>query len=352
MARRGKRKAEQPPLKGHTTNRDDHEQGSGPSTVLGVVTGSQALALHMQSPCPRSVSTQHSALLSARSTPMLLPVPQAQPMAMHGAAASGMIARPRPLSPKLSRLPPLVQAPIANVVQSDDDASDDDGGGTSTDLPPFLAPLAHQEDATPLYYSEAMRQMRSILKKMIKGAGAWKQCVIAINATAMTTCGKMVLLSCMDHTGFDPKNATAMANLKHLKLIEEAVRSHHGFIKLFDLVFEHSNAMTMKGMNIVSTCTGEASATETSNRVAAGQRPRFCMNTARKTDTSKSSITPAYIGESAIEMEGVVFDLKTYPDNSQGADICVHTCLVLNQNQDRTVLRFLTRQNRIIDMSK
>ena len=218
-----------------------------------------------------------------------------------------------------------------------------------TDLPPFLAPLAHQEDATPLYYSEAMRQMRSILKKMIKGAGAWKQCVIAINATAMTTCGKMVLLSCMDHTGFDPKNATAMANLKHLKLIEEAVRSHHGFMKLFGLVFDHSPAITLKGMKIVSTCTGEASTTETSRRAAAAQRPRFAMNTARKHDTAKSSTTPAYIGEDAIDMNGVVFELKTYPDNSQGGDICIHTCGVLNKNQDNSVLRFLTQQHTIID---
>jgi len=191
-----------------------------------------------------------------------------------------------------------------------------------------------------------------MLAKAIKSAGAWKQCVIAINACAMTTSGQMVLLSCMDHTGFDPKDATAMANLEHLKLIEEAVRSHHQFMKLFDLVFHLSPAMNMKGMRMVSTCTGEASDTETSRRFAAAQSPRFAMNTARKHDTAKSSTTPAYIGEKAINKNGVVFDLKTYPDNSQGGNMCYHTCIVLNQNQDNTVLRFLTNLDRIVDMSK
>jgi len=38
--------------------------------------------------------------------------------------------------------------------------------------------------------------------------------------------------------------------------------------------------------------------------------------------------------------------------NSQGGNMCYHTCIVLNQNQDNTVLRFLTNLDRIVDMSK
>jgi len=76
------------------------------------------------------------------------------------------------------------------------------------------------------------------------------------------------------------------------------------------------------------------------------------MNAARSHDTSKSSTTPAYLGERAADMDGVVFQLKTNIDNSTGGSICIKTCGVLNNLPDNTLLRFLVEQDRIIDMSK
>jgi len=242
-------------------------------------------------------------------------------------------------------------APIDNNGQSadhEDDTNHEDD--TSTDLPPMLVPLAHQEDDTPLHLSEARRQLRSSLQKAITKAGGKKRCLIAFNACAKTTTGNLAVLSCRDHTGFDPRDAAAMTDLKHLKLLEEAVRDQYDFIKAFGLVFNKTPSMCLTGMRIVGTCTGDAGSKELSRCIGGGGSPKFA--TSQSHDTSKSSSTPALLGERAAEMQGVVFTLKTNVDNSQGGEICTKTRGMLNQNQDNTMLRFLQVQDRTVDMSK
>jgi len=238
-----------------------------------------------------------------------------------------------------------MQAPVANNGQSEDE-----GGAKSTGLPPMLGPLVQQTDATPLPFSEAMRQLESSLFTAIKMAGKSKRCCIAYNACAITTTGQLVILACVDHTGFDPRDAADMANLKRLEVIEEAVRSQHGFMKLFALVFDQTPSVSKKGMDIVSTCTGDASNQEASRSILTGQPPRFCVS--RSHDTSKSSETPACLGEDAMDMKGVVFTLKSNVDNSQAGEICTKTKGILNKDQRNTLLRFFVKQSRIIDMSK
>jgi len=238
-------------------------------------------------------------------------------------------------------------APLANIGQSEDEEGD-----RSTPLPPILAPLEKQVEAKPLPYTEAILQLQSTLKKTIISSAAAQQCLVAINACAKSTDGKAVLLACMDHTGFDPMDPASMANLKNLELIEATVRTHHGFLKLVDLVFSQTPSISKKGMKIVSTCTGDASDKESSRSHTAREMPKFAMKASRSHDTPKSSTTPAYVGERAAAMDGVVFQLKTNVDNSTGGSICIKTSGVLNRLEDNTLLRFLVEQDRIIDMSK
>jgi len=238
-----------------------------------------------------------------------------------------------------------MQAPVAN-----NDQAEEEGGAKSTGLPPMLGPFVQQTDATPLPLSEAQRQLDESLKTAIEHAGSSKRCFIAYNACAITTTGQLVVLASADHTGFNPRDAADMANLKHLEVIEEAVRSQDGFRKLFALVFNQTPSKSKKGMEIVSECTGDASNQEASRSNKTGQPPRFCVS--KSHDTPKSSETPACLGADAMDMNGVVFTLKSNVDNSESGAICIKTKKILNSDQRNTLLRFFVKQSRIIDMSK
>ena len=68
--------------------------------------------------------------------------------------------------------------------------------------------------------------------------------------------------------------------------------------------------------------------------------------------TARSFYTPVFLGESAAEMDGFVFNLQTIIDNGQPGSVCINTSSVTNNIKANTLLRILIEQKGQADMSK
>ena len=80
-------------------------------------------------------------------------------------------------------------------------------------------------------------------------------------------------------------------------------------------------------MKMVGNFTGRAGERETSRCSDAGEKPKFVIKASATTHTAKSSTTPAFLGEHAQKMHGVVFHLQTNIDNSMCVCMCVCVCV-------------------------
>ena len=223
--------------------------------------------------------------------------------------------------------------------------------GPTTEFEPFLLDDPEAMPSTPLGYSEVLIQAHGTLREARSRVGAALQVLLAVNVYFKTTLGKVGFCSVTGHTGFDDSNPASMATLQDLERIEKAVRTQPGFVKAFPLVLSKNTTVSLRGMRMVGTLTGRAGEQEASRSSDAKVQPKFATMASETHNTAKSSTTSAFLGQHPGRMDGVVFKLRTNIDNSNGGT-CVWINGVTNTVEHNTVLRLLSEQERLVDMSK
>jgi len=97
--------------------------------------------------------------------------------------------------------------------------------------------------------------------------------------------------------------------------------------------------------------TAEVSDQESTTSHKAGVPQQFAAAIAQTKTAARSTYT-TFLGESAAEMEGVVFNLQTSINNGQPGSVCINTSSDTNNVKTNTLLRILIQYKGKVDMSK
>jgi len=162
----------------------------------------------------------------------------------------------------------------------------------------------------------------------------------------------MALFGCKRHTGFNPKSQRSMSNLTNLLAIDRGVRTEDDYLRVFSTAFSTNKTSQGKSMTMVAKITGEVSDQESIISRKVGVPQQFAAALAQTKTTTRSCYTPVFLGESAVEMDGVVFNLQTIIANGQPGSVCINTASVTNNIKTNTLLRILIEQKGQVDMSQ
>jgi len=220
------------------------------------------------------------------------------------------------------------------------------------DQEPMVMASIVQVEAGIIACSEAMRKLRKTLIKVVESCGGTKQLLVILNAFAKTSDGKMTLFGCQMHTGFESECSRSMSKLRNVMTIDHNVKNHDDFHKVFSPAFGSTDTVKLQAMKLIKTITEAVMDKESMASRRRKVPPQFASALAKTKTTVRSCYTPVSLGESATEMDGTVFHLRTIVDNGEPGSTCCNTNTVTGNIQDNTCLRILIDQEGIIDMSK